>query len=101
MQGRTCEVVVVSYGVSDPEVAMAENEFIYDRNRLNVALSRARAKAVLVVSRPLLFPPPRPDPSSTGEMRSQSAGDRNQAHEGWRPILTRYDDGGFSGGSLD
>ena len=26
---------------------------------------------------------------------------RSQAHEGWRLIPTRYDDGGFSGGSLD
>ena len=26
---------------------------------------------------------------------------KSQAHEGWRLIPTRYDDGGFSGGSLD
>src|SRR4051812_24361226 len=26
---------------------------------------------------------------------------RSQAHEGWRLLPTRYDDGGFSGGSLD
>ena len=26
---------------------------------------------------------------------------KSQAHEGWRPIRERYDDGGFSGGSLD
>lgn len=26
---------------------------------------------------------------------------KSQAHEGWRLIRTRYDDGGFSGGSLD
>jgi hypothetical protein len=59
MQGKTCEVVIVSYGVADAEVAMAEDEFIYDRNRLNVALSRARSKAILIVSKPLLDPPPR------------------------------------------
>jgi site-specific DNA recombinase len=25
----------------------------------------------------------------------------SQRHEGWRPVRTRYDDGGYSGGSLD
>ena len=51
--------MIVSYGVADADVAMAEDEFIYDRNRLNVALSRARSKAILIVSKPLLDPPPR------------------------------------------
>ena len=26
---------------------------------------------------------------------------KSQAHEGWRPILGRYDDGAFSGASLE
>jgi site-specific DNA recombinase len=26
---------------------------------------------------------------------------KSQAHEGWRLVRDRYDDGGFSGGSLD
>src|SRR5271155_5305215 len=26
---------------------------------------------------------------------------KSQAHEGWRPVRDRYDDGGFSGGSMD
>ena len=26
---------------------------------------------------------------------------KSQAHEGWRLVATRYDDGGFSGGSMD
>ena len=26
---------------------------------------------------------------------------KSQAHEGWRPLPARYDDGGFSGGSMD
>ncbi len=26
---------------------------------------------------------------------------RSQAHEGWRPLPAHYDDGGFSGGSLE
>src|SRR5215216_6806385 len=26
---------------------------------------------------------------------------KSQAHEGWRALSARYDDGGFSGGSMD
>jgi DNA replication ATP-dependent helicase Dna2 len=57
MQGQECDLVVVSYGVSDVEFALAEKEFIYSRNRLNVSITRARAKTVLLLSRALLEPP--------------------------------------------
>ncbi len=39
MQGQECEVVIVSYGVSDVEHAMNEKEFIYSLNRLNVSIT--------------------------------------------------------------
>jgi len=58
MQGQEAEAVLVSYGVSDPEFAMREAAFIYSRNRLNVAITRARSKAVLFIPRPLLDAPP-------------------------------------------
>jgi DNA replication ATP-dependent helicase Dna2 len=58
MQGQEAECVFVSYGVSDAEYAMKEAEFIYIRNRLNVAVTRARTKVVLMVPRPLLDAPP-------------------------------------------
>ena len=47
MQGQEADAVLVSYGVSDPEFAMQEAEFIYSLNRLNVAITRARAKCVV------------------------------------------------------
>ncbi len=58
MQGQQAEAVLVSYGVSDPEFAMREAAFIYGRNRLNVAITRAKAKVVLFLPRPLLDAPP-------------------------------------------
>ena len=58
MQGREADAVVVSYGVSDPEFAAEEAEFIYGLNRLNVAVTRARAKCVVCLPRPLLDAPP-------------------------------------------
>ncbi len=57
MQGQEAEAVIVSYGVSDVETALAEAGFIYSRNRLNVSLTRGRAKCVVFLPRPLLEPP--------------------------------------------
>ncbi len=57
MQGQECDAVIVSYGVSDVEYALREREFIYSLNRLNVAITRARAKSIIFLPRPLLDPP--------------------------------------------
>lgn len=57
MQGQECDAVLVSYGVSDVEYALGEKEFIFSRNRLNVAITRARLKTVVFLSRALLEPP--------------------------------------------
>lgn len=54
MQGQQTQCVIVSYGVSDVETALAEAEFIYSLNRLNVSVSRARAKCIVFLPRPLL-----------------------------------------------
>ncbi len=54
MQGQEADAVLVSYGVSDPEFALREAEFIYGLNRLNVALTRARCKTIVCLPRPLL-----------------------------------------------
>ncbi len=58
MQGQEADAVIVSYGVSDPEFAAEEAEFIYGLNRLNVAVTRARSKCVVCIPRPLLDAPP-------------------------------------------
>lgn len=57
MQGQEAEAVIVSYGVSDVETALSEAEFIYSRNRLNVSLTRGKAKCMVFLPRPLLEPP--------------------------------------------
>ncbi len=56
MQGQQRESVIVSYGVSDVATAMAEAEFICSLNRLNVSVSRARAKCTVFLPRPLIEP---------------------------------------------
>ena len=57
MQGQECDAVIVSYGVSDVEYAMSEKEFIYSLNRLNVSITRGRAKTIVFLPRPLIEPP--------------------------------------------
>jgi DNA replication ATP-dependent helicase Dna2 len=57
MQGQECDAVITSYGVSDPEYAASEQEFIYSLNRLNVAITRARSKSIVFLPQPLLEPP--------------------------------------------
>jgi superfamily I DNA and/or RNA helicase len=54
MQGQEADVVIVSYGVADPEYALREAEFIYSLNRLNVAITRARTKSIVCIPAPLL-----------------------------------------------
>jgi hypothetical protein len=57
MQGQECDAVIVSYGVSDVEYALGEQEFIYSLNRLNVSITRGRAKTIVFLSRALTEPP--------------------------------------------
>jgi uncharacterized protein len=53
-QGQEGAVVVFSMATSSAEDAPRNMEFLYSRNRLNVAISRARALAVLVCNPQLL-----------------------------------------------
>ena len=50
VQGREAELVVVMYGMAREEEVASEAEFVYSQPRLNVALTRARQKAVLLLS---------------------------------------------------
>ncbi len=53
-QGQESEVVIVSMTTSSGEYLPRRIEFLYSKNRLNVAISRARILAILVVN-PLLL----------------------------------------------
>jgi uncharacterized protein len=53
-QGQEGAVVLFSMATSSPEDAPRNAEFLYSRHRLNVAISRARALAVLICSPDLL-----------------------------------------------
>lgn len=59
MQGNERELVLVSYAVADREYAEAEAEFLLDPNRFNVAITRARAKLIVLLSEEVLDALPR------------------------------------------
>ncbi len=49
-QGGERDVIIVACTASDPDYIMAEAEFLMDPQRLNVALSRARKKLIVVAA---------------------------------------------------
>lgn len=50
LQGQEREAVIVSYGVNDVEEAVAQGEFIYNYQRLNVSLTRGKKKTILFLT---------------------------------------------------
>lgn len=54
IQGKERDAIIVSFTVSDPEFALAEGKFLFSPNRLNVMVTRARTKLIILVSRRLL-----------------------------------------------
>jgi len=53
-QGQEAAVVIVSMATSSGDYLPRDIEFLYSRNRLNVALSRAKCLAILIASPRLL-----------------------------------------------
>jgi uncharacterized protein len=53
-QGQEAEVVIVSLATSSPEDLPRPVDFFYSKNRLNVAISRARTLAVVLINPRLL-----------------------------------------------
>jgi hypothetical protein len=54
IQGKERDAIILSYSVADAEFALAEAEFIFSSERLNVAITRARHKLIVLISRRLL-----------------------------------------------
>lgn len=53
-QGQERDVIIASFGIGDPDLIEAEDEFLYSLNRFNVLASRARAKIVVFLTQSLL-----------------------------------------------
>ena len=53
LQGMTVELVIVSATAGDPEYVSAIGDFLFSANRLNVSVSRARTKVIVLGSKGL------------------------------------------------
>jgi hypothetical protein len=53
-QGQQRDIIIASFGLGDPDLIRAEDEFLYQLNRFNVMVSRARAKLIVLTTRTLV-----------------------------------------------
>lgn len=53
-QGQQRDIIIASFGIGDPDLIRAEDEFLYSLNRFNVLTSRARAKVIVLSPQSLL-----------------------------------------------
>jgi DNA replication ATP-dependent helicase Dna2 len=54
LQGGERDLIVLSFAASDPQAVLGEAQFFFSPNRLNVSLTRARKKLVVLLSERLL-----------------------------------------------
>lgn len=54
-QGGQRDTIIISFGVGDPDLISDEESFLLQLERTNVAISRARAKCVLLISEDLAY----------------------------------------------
>jgi hypothetical protein len=54
-QGGQRDTIIISFGVGDPDLISEEESFLLQFERTNVAISRARAKCILVISDDLAY----------------------------------------------
>ncbi|MGE0490479.1 MAG: AAA domain-containing protein [Vulcanimicrobiota bacterium] len=54
IQGKERDTILACYTVSDPEFALSEAEFLFNPQRLNVMITRAKTKLVVIASNRLL-----------------------------------------------
>ena len=53
-QGQERNVILISYGVSDPDYAKSEADFILSPNRFNVSITRPKSKYIVLISESLI-----------------------------------------------
>ncbi|CAB4389659.1 unnamed protein product [Rhizophagus irregularis] len=56
MQGQEADLVISCFGFLDLNEISRESEFLFDRNRWNVAISRARCKVIVITTDEMLYP---------------------------------------------
>jgi superfamily I DNA and/or RNA helicase len=54
-QGGERDTIIISFGVGDPDLILEEESFLFQFERTNVAISRARSKCILLISEDLAY----------------------------------------------
>jgi superfamily I DNA and/or RNA helicase len=54
-QGGQRDTIIISFGVGDPDLILEEESFLLQRERTNVAISRARSKCIVLISEDLAY----------------------------------------------
>ena len=54
-QASERNLILISFGLGDPDLIQHEEEFLFQKNRINVAVTRAKDKVVLFVTRDLSY----------------------------------------------
>jgi AAA domain len=54
-QGGERDLILISFGLGDPDLIQHEEEFLFQKERINVAVTRAKAKVVVFVTRDLSY----------------------------------------------
>ena len=54
-QGGERDTIIVSFGVGDTDIIEGEEEFLLQLERTNVAISRARAKCIVLMPKSLAY----------------------------------------------
>ena len=60
LQGQDVDVIILSFAVSDIDYYKAQYSFLHNKNRLNVMISRAKVKVVIIKSQLINIPPLQP-----------------------------------------
>ncbi|MCU7492870.1 MAG: AAA family ATPase [Ignavibacteria bacterium] len=54
VQGASVEIIIISFVSSDPEYIFSMSNFLFSSNRINVSVSRAKTKAVILCPKEML-----------------------------------------------
>lgn len=96
LQGQDVDVIILSFSVSDTEYYKTQDTFLLNKNRLNVMISRAKVKVVIIKSpliniRPFL-PLSIPEANASSSEMFEIANEPIEAREARKLILESFQD---------
>ncbi|WP_406698653.1 DEAD/DEAH box helicase [Singulisphaera sp. Ch08] len=88
-QGSERDTIIVSYGVGDTDIIEGEEEFLLQFERTNVAISRARAKCIVLMPKSLAYHLPSDEKAAETSIAIKSYLEEYCGHR--QPISVEFD----------